>query len=353
MSRSSGTSAFEGLLHGHRLGAGAGVVGGVVAGANGRAGGSGGELGLDEVADRAGLLGQGVQVRSNGLVGLVGQLGGLLSDNLGVVGHGSVNFVLVLDVQERHGEGQDDGDDGKGVQGQVGGDKVQDVRDTGSLQGQLNVLGVHNTLDLGLGASSKSANGRQDGVIDEFGVGWSVGSVLGDKALASDQFAHILGGSGDQEAKVRSVEDVVDHVDLEEHKAEQEATKHLSCGDRVLPGKQAAEAGGRSIGCGLVGHRGGLGGVGGAVEVKRLLWRRHWKEKGGGEGRENRTEENQEQAGAASPSMSEVASLCIWWRGQKRGIYDFLTTGRFLIFGYFIFHGNCPVRRGQWPVLFG
>lgn len=324
MSRGSGTSAFEGLLHINRLGAGAGVVGGVLAGANGRAGGSGGELGLDEVADRSGLLGQGVQVRSDRLVGLVGQLGGLLSDDLGVVSHGSVNLVLVLDVQERHGEGQNNRHDGNGVQGQVGGDKVQDVRDTGSLQGQLNVLGVHNTLNLGLGASSKSANGRQDGVIDKLGVGWSVGGVLGDKALASDQFAHVLGGGGDQEAKVSSVEDVVDKVDLKEHKAEQEATKHLSCGDRVLPGEQAAKAGGRGIGSGLVGSRGGLGGVGGAVEVKRLLWRRHWKEKGGGEGRENRTEENQEQAGAASPSVSEVASICIGWRGQKRKIMCFV-----------------------------
>lgn len=278
---SSRASSLERLLHSHRLNASSSVVGGVLAGTNGGTGSSGRELRQDEVANRAGLLGQVVQVRSSSLVGLVGQFGGLLSHKLGVVSQSSVDFVLVLGVQKWQGESQNDGDDGDGVQGQVGGDKVQDVRDTGGLQGQLDILGIHDALELGLEAGGKSAHGRQDRFVDNLGVQRSMDSVLGDEALASDQLTHVLGSGGNQKTEVRHVEKVIDDIDLEENEAKNKATEHLACDNRVLPGKQgpnAASTGGRSwrvLGANGVSGRHS----GGAVEVKRLLGSRHGKKR--------------------------------------------------------------------------
>lgn len=202
--------------------------------------GSGWELGLDERAKRTRLLRQGLEMWSSLLVGKSSVLRGLVLDNLGVLSHSSINFLLVGLVERREREGQQHSHDQKGVHGKPRGELVEDVRHTGSLQSGLNVLSKSYLVDVSLKSTSNIANSRQNLLSEGLRVGlWSVTKVLGDETLARQQLAGVLGSSGNQKANVQSMEHEGCNIDFEQDESTNEGTKHLTGGDWILPGEQS------------------------------------------------------------------------------------------------------------------
>lgn len=110
---------------------GAGEFGGVDGGTSS----SHRELGLDKGTDRTSFFDKLVGVGSSLLVGQLVVFVSLFLGQGGVLGDSGVDFLLVGQVDGRHGEGENDGRDDNGEEREPRGDLVQDVGSTGSLQG--------------------------------------------------------------------------------------------------------------------------------------------------------------------------------------------------------------------------